>query len=256
MIQFEPGWALVTGGGSGIGRAVVQKLIRNDVRVVVWDCDAAALERLATEFGTQLLLERVDVAEAASVDVAFARAERRLGSAPGSLVNCAGVLSAGSLIADDFDPHALRRALAVHVEGVLHVTRRACRAMIPARRGAIVTVSSNAADTPRVGMGVYAASKAASTQLTRCFGLELARHGIRCNVVSPGSTSTPMLEALLAGRHCRASIEGSVEEFRLGIPLGRIADPGDVADAVLFLLSTSARHVTLHDLRIDGGATL
>jgi 2,3-dihydro-2,3-dihydroxybenzoate dehydrogenase len=253
--QLEPGWALVTGGGSGIGLAVVQGLLQNDVRVVAWDNDASALGRLSRVLGPRVTLDRVDVSDAGAVDEAFWRAERALGT-PGSLVNCAGVLCAGSLIADDFDPQSLRRAFAVHVGGVLNVTRRVCRAMMPERRGAIVTVSSNACDTPRIGMGAYAASKAASTQLTRCFGLELARHGIRCNVVSPGSTHTPMLAELLADRDPGTNIEGAPEDFRLGIPLGRIAEPADIAQAVLFLLSRSAQHVTLHDLRVDGGATL
>lgn len=254
MFEFEPGWALVTGGASGIGRAIAVGLLRRDVRVVVWDQDSAALDRMGAELGQTLMLERVNVTDPSAVDVAYCRAERALG-APGSLVNCAGVLCTGSLLADDFDVTGLRRALAVHVEGVLHVTRRISRAMIDQRRGAVVTVSSNAADTPRIGMGAYATSKAASTQLTRCFGLELARHGVRCNVVSPGSTHTPMLNQLM-GEDTQGVIAGSPELFRLGIPLGRVASPQDTAETVLFLLSRSARHITLHDLRVDGGATL
>lgn len=254
MFEFEPGWALVTGGASGIGRAIALGLLRHDVRVVVWDHEGAALERLNAELGQKLMLQRVDVTDVNAVDLAYGRAERTLG-APGSLVNCAGVLCTGSLLADDFDVTGLRRALAVHVEGVLHVTRRVSRAMVAQRRGAVVTVSSNAADTPRIGMGAYATSKAASTQLTRCFGLELARHGVRCNVVSPGSTQTPMLNQLI-GEDTEGAIAGSAEHFRLGIPLGRVASAEDTAETVLFLLSRSARHVTLHDLRVDGGATL
>jgi 2,3-dihydro-2,3-dihydroxybenzoate dehydrogenase len=255
MFEFEPGWALVTGGASGIGRAVVEALLAHDVRVLAWDSDSVALGQLANALGQRVAADQIDVSRADAVDAAFTRTEQAWG-VPGSLVHCAGVLSPSSLLADDFDPKTLSRALAVHVEGVLHVTRRTCRAMIPARRGAIVTVSSNAADTPRVGMGVYCASKAASTQLTRCFGLELAGHGIRCNVVSPGSTSTPMLERLLHGSNTRAAVAGSAESFRLGIPLGRVAEPADIAQTVLFLLSRSSRHVTMHDLRVDGGATL
>jgi 2,3-dihydro-2,3-dihydroxybenzoate dehydrogenase len=255
MFEFEPGWALVTGGASGIGRAIVEALLARDVRVVAWDRNAEAVARLSNTLGPSLMARCVDVTDAAAVDVAFAHAERSLGIC-GSLVNSAGILCTGSLLADEFDVASLRRALAVHVEGVLHVTRRACRAMIPQRRGAVVTISSNAGATPRIEMGAYAASKAASTQLTRCFGLELAQHGIRCNVVSPGSTRTPMLDALLHGDDSQLAVAGSARDFRLGIPLGRVAEPTDVAETVLFLLSKSARHVTLHDLRVDGGATL
>jgi 2,3-dihydro-2,3-dihydroxybenzoate dehydrogenase len=106
-------------------------------------------------------------------------------------------------------------------------------------------------------MAAYAASKAAATQLTRCLGLELAEYGIRCNIVSPGSTDTEMQRLLWSDETGKQStIYGSLKDFRLGIPLSRIATPEEIADAVLFLLSDQARHITMHDLRIDGGATL
>ncbi|MNN77143.1 2,3-dihydro-2,3-dihydroxybenzoate dehydrogenase [compost metagenome] len=92
---------------------------------------------------------------------------------------------------------------------------------------------------------------------TKCLGLEYADHHIRCNVVSPGSTDTAMQRDLWHnGNGEQAVISGSPEMFKLGIPLGRIALPGDIADAVAFLTSDNARHITMHDLRIDGGATL
>ncbi|MGH3239893.1 MAG: SDR family oxidoreductase, partial [Spirillospora sp.] len=105
---------------------------------------------------------------------------------------------------------------------------------------------------PRGGMAAYAASKAAAAHLTRCLGLEMAPHGVRCNIVSPGSTDTPMLRALGAGD----VIAGDAAAFRTGIPLGRIAAPADIAEAVLFLLSERARHITMHELYVDGGAAL
>jgi 2,3-dihydro-2,3-dihydroxybenzoate dehydrogenase len=107
-------------------------------------------------------------------------------------------------------------------------------------------------------MSAYCASKAAAAMLTRCMGLELARSGVRCNVVSPGSTDTPMLRAIAEGPEERARllIEGDLGRHRLGIPLGRIASPDDIAAGVAFLLSEEAKHVTMHELLIDGGATL
>ena len=139
----------------------------------------------------------------------------------------------------------------------------AARLNMPARRlrerraGAIAVVSSNAATTPRAGMAAYAASKAAATQFTRCLGLELAPHGIRVNIVSPGSTDTAMQRAMWAlGSSREAVIAGDPARWRLGIPLAKIATPDEIARAVLFLLSDQASHITLHDLRVDGGATL
>jgi 2,3-dihydro-2,3-dihydroxybenzoate dehydrogenase len=121
----------------------------------------------------------------------------------------------------------------------------------------IVTVASNAAGIPRMDMATYAAAKAAAAHFTRCLGLELAGAGIRCNVVSPGSTDTEMQRSLwTGGANMASTVAGSPEHYKTGIPLGRIADPADVADAVAFLVSDRARHITLHDLYVDGGATL
>jgi 2,3-dihydro-2,3-dihydroxybenzoate dehydrogenase len=92
---------------------------------------------------------------------------------------------------------------------------------------------------------------------TKVLGLELAQRGVRCNVVAPGSTETEMLSSLWTrGDWRRPSIEGVPSQFRLGIPLGKVAQPEDVADAVLFLLSERAGHITTHTLTVDGGATL
>jgi 2,3-dihydro-2,3-dihydroxybenzoate dehydrogenase len=106
-------------------------------------------------------------------------------------------------------------------------------------------------------MAAYAASKAAAAHFTRCLGLELAGLGIRCNVVSPGSTDTPMQRALWTDdAGVEAVVAGRPDLFKPGIPLGRIAAAEDVADAVVFLASDRARHITMHDLYVDGGATL
>src|SRR5690606_32681922 len=120
-----------------------------------------------------------------------------------------------------------------------------------------VVVASNAARTPRLDMAAYAASKAAAVMFTKCLGLEVAQHGIRCNVVSPGSTDTPMQRALWSDqRGPEQVVAGDLARYRLGIPLGRIATPHDIASAVVFLLSSEARQITMQELCVDGGATL
>ncbi|MEU8386100.1 2,3-dihydro-2,3-dihydroxybenzoate dehydrogenase [Streptosporangium sp. NPDC048865] len=237
--------ALVTGAAGGIGAAVAATLARAgavvagvDVRDGPWDGG-----------GEPVIRHRADVADPGQVDAVVARVEDELGPI-GVLVNVAGVLRTGAVTEIGADDWA--QVFAVNAGGVLHTVRAVARRMIPRRGGAIVTVASNAAGVPRVGMAAYAASKAAAVMFTRCAGLELARHGIRCNVVSPGSTDT----AMQAGLDPRAVLEGDPSSYRVGIPLGRLADPGDVAEAVLFLASDRARHITMHDLYVDGGATL
>ena len=125
------------------------------------------------------------------------------------------------------------------------------------RGWALVIVGSNAGGIPRHGMGPYAASKAAAAMLARCLGLELAPHGIRCNIVAPGSTLTPMQTGMWADDQGAARvIAGDPASFRTGIPLGKLATPQDIAHAAMFLLSDQAGHVTMADLYVDGGATL
>lgn len=239
---------LVTGAASGIGAAVVELLLTEGRQVCGWD-----VQRPAQETGGKFQL--VDVTNEANVRQALDETERSLGPVD-ELVNAAGVLSRAELCSPHATLDELRRVFAINVEGVWLVSRAVAERMTKRGRGAIVTVASNAASVPRLGLGAYCASKAAAAMLTRCLGLELAKHGVRCNVVSPGSTDTPMLSAMLDGAGHDALVGGSAETFRLGIPLGRVAHARDVAEAVLFLLSDRARHITLQDLRVDGGATL
>lgn len=244
---------VVTGAASGIGAAVATALIRDGGRVVAIDIDADRLTRGAQIHGDRFIPRALDVTDVAAIETVIAEVEAT--SEIDGLVNAAGVLLVGSALTE-LDMPAFERAMAVNAAAPWLVSRAVAKAMIERRRGAIVTVSSNASAVPRVDLGVYAATKAAATALTRSLGLELAPFGIRCNVVSPGSTNTPMLTRLLDGRATDSSIAGDPSRFRLGIPLGRVADASDVADGIVFLLSDRARHITLHDLRIDGGATL
>jgi 2,3-dihydro-2,3-dihydroxybenzoate dehydrogenase len=118
-------------------------------------------------------------------------------------------------------------------------------------------VASNAAGVPRAEMAAYAASKAAAAHFTRCLGLELAPRGIRCNVVAPGSTDTAMLRSMWAeGQGAQSTIDGSPQHYKIGIPLRKLAQPEEVAEAVLFLASNRASHITMQDLYVDGGAAL
>lgn len=179
------------------------------------------------------------------------------------VIHVAGVFTNKELVeteSPDFD-----RIMGVNARGGFFLLREAARLFRDQtpRYGretdrSITVVASNASGTPRWGMSAYGASKAALSQLTRTAGLELAQYGVRCNVLCPGATETSMQRAFWgadpkAGRE--RSVRGDLAIGRLGIPLGRMGSPGDVASAAVFLASPAARYVNLQELYVDGGAT-
>ncbi|QKW18091.1 2,3-dihydro-2,3-dihydroxybenzoate dehydrogenase [Kitasatospora sp. NA04385] len=256
---FEGRIALVTGAAQGIGAAVAALLAARGARVVGCDLRGGADvtgggSGDAVRDSVRDSVRELDVTDGAAVEALVERVERELGPVD-VLVNVAGVLHvAPALELTDAD---WQHSFDVNTTGVFHTCRAVGRRMAERGRGAIVTVGSNAAGVPRTGMAAYAASKAATTMYMRCLGLELAAAGVRCNLVSPGSTDTAMQRSLWTDPDAeRRVLEGDPASYRVGIPLGRIADPVDVAEAVAFLAGDRARHITMHDLYVDGGATL
>ncbi|MFF9567380.1 2,3-dihydro-2,3-dihydroxybenzoate dehydrogenase [Streptomyces sp. NPDC014685] len=254
--------ALVTGAGQGIGAAVARALAAQGVHVAATDRRAEGVEALAAEHAVAdgaskpggITPYAMDVTDAAAVHTVVDTVTTRHGPLD-ILVNVAGILRPGP--AAELSDEDWTATFAVNTTGVFHTARAVAPGMAARGRGSIVTVGSNAAGVPRVHMGAYAASKAAAAMYTKCLGLELARTGVRCNVVAPGSTDTAMQRALWQDPEApRRVIDGDPAAYRTGIPLGRIADPSDIAAAVLFLVSDPARHITMQELYVDGGATL
>ncbi|MCP2303729.1 2,3-dihydro-2,3-dihydroxybenzoate dehydrogenase [Actinokineospora globicatena] len=246
--------ALVTGAARGIGAAIAEALVHEGVSVAGVDIDVDGLKAVADRTGGSVVPFPVDVTDQESFARVVEEVERDLGPLDIG-VSAAGVLlpaSVGSTRTGDWV-----RTFEVNSTGVFFVLREISHRMVPRGRGVLITIGSNAAGVPRTGMAAYAASKAAATMLTRCLGLELAGSGVRCNIVSPGSTDTEMQRALWTeGNGPERVIAGDPAQFRVGIPLKRIAAPADVADAVVFLVSDRARHITMQNLYVDGGATL
>lgn len=245
--------SVVTGAGRGIGAEICKQLLALGHHVWALDIDIEGLQSLMSDYPDQLHCQAIDLSNHDAVrnylDTLLAT------TVIDELVCAAGVLQMG--LAHELTIEQWQRTFAINTQGVFSVCQPIAAKMREQQKGAIVIISSNAASTPRKNMAVYAASKAATTQFAKCLALELAPYKVRVNIVSPGSTDTPMQQAMWQlGSSLETVIGGSAPDYRLGIPLQKIATPKEIAAGVLFLLSDQASHICMHDLRIDGGATL
>ncbi len=237
----------VTGAGKGIGYATARAF--HDAGAQVTGLDRA-FGQTAYPFRTQPL----DVADAEQVK---AVCQQLLQETPrlDVLINGAGILRMGAT--DQLDLADWQAVMAVNLGGAFNLFQQTMPIFRQQRSGAIVTVGSDAAHCPRIGMSAYGASKAALRSLNQTVGLELAPYGVRCNMVSPGSTDTDMQRTLWTHPDAEQQrIRGFAEQFKLGIPLGKIARPQEIASTILFLASEQASHITLQDIVVDGGTTL
>ncbi|EQA5671301.1 2,3-dihydro-2,3-dihydroxybenzoate dehydrogenase EntA [Cronobacter malonaticus] len=246
-LDFQGKNVWVTGAGKGIGYTTALAFAGAGANVTGFDL---AFSQADYPFACETL----DVADAAAV---AGVCERLLGNSPrlDVLVNAAGILRMGAT--DELAPDDWQQTFAVNVGGAFNFFQQTMAQFRAQKGGAIVTVASDAAHTPRIGMSAYGASKAALKSLALTVGLELASSGVRANLVSPGSTDTDMQRTLWKSEDAEQQrIRGFAEQFKLGIPLGKIAQPQEVANTILFLASDLASHITLQDIVIDGGSTL
>lgn len=238
-MTFDGAVAVVTGAAGGIGAAVCRALAREGATVVgldrAWDIGDGPEQR-----------ESVDVTDEAAVDDAFARIARQHG-APGIVVNAAGITYRGPTI--EASTESWDAVLATNLRGTYLCCRAAARGMLERGSGAIVNVSSQLAISPPGGRAAYVAAKQGVIGLTRTLAVEWAPAGVRVNAVAPGITRTPMIDAI--ERDPTASAE-----FAARIPLGRFAEPDEIAGPILFLASPAAAYVVGEVLVVDGGYTI
>jgi len=250
--RLRGAFVIVTGAGSGIGRASSLRVAAEGAEVLATDRDADAARATADEIGAA-----GGAADSGHLDVASEEAESELralieGRAEGvdALVNNAGVGSAGSILeTEDAD---WRRLFSVNVDGVFRCTRAVLSGMLERGRGSIVNIASVAGITGLTNRFAYCATKGAVVGMTRATALDYAGTGVRVNCVCPGTIDTPWVEGMAAATPDR---DAFLAQMAARQPVGRLGTAEEVAAAVAFLCSTDSEFMTGSALAVDGGLT-
>ncbi len=247
--------ALITGGASGIGAAAARRFVEEGCRVAITDLNDEAGAALAAELGDACVYAHADHTARAENEAAVALAERTFGGLD-ILYNNAGAPFAGTV--DTVDDATIARVIGANLIGPFRMTQAALPALRRrAKQGAegavILFTASLQAIMARPNFTPYTAAKHGIIGLMRGLALELAPENIRVNAICPGPTETPMLKAFLGGM--AEDLEEAMARFRDSIPLGRMPEPVDIANAAVFLASDEARIISGVALPIDGATT-
>lgn len=254
MRRLEGRTAIVTGGGQGIGRAIVDRFATEGARVVVAEIDPETADRTAREVsaarGTEVVAIRTDIADRDSVEAMVRATSDRFGPID-VLVNNAGIVVFDRPL--DLSDEDWRRCMAVDLEGAWHCCRAVLPGMIDAGDGAIINIISNHAFSIIPGTFPYPVAKHGMLGLTRALALEYAPKGIAINAISPGYTDTPIAEADFArtGDAARARAEVIAKQ-----PVGRLCRPDEIAAVAALLASHEARFMIGENIVIDGGVSI
>jgi 2-deoxy-D-gluconate 3-dehydrogenase len=248
MFSLQDQVALVTGAGSGIGRAIAIGYARAGAHVAVAGRNPQALAAVAAEVtgaGREALACPVDVRGVAAVKALVARVVDRFGRLD-VLVNNAGIISRATSL--DETEETWDAVMQTNVKGLFFSCQAAAAHMIPRRRGTIINLASVHGLVSAPERAAYSASKGAVIQITRTLAVEWAPHKLRVNAIAPGFTRTPTREVTLGDP---ARLQALVARY----PLGRVADPDDMVGAALFLASEASAFVTGQTIVVDGGYT-
>ncbi|WDZ83502.1 SDR family NAD(P)-dependent oxidoreductase [Micromonospora cathayae] len=243
MPEFTGKTVLITGGGSGIGLATARRVIAGAGQVVLAGRNADRLAMAAKDLdaGGRVLTVPTDVSRPDQLDDLAARVRDRFGSLQGVVANAGEGLNAATadVTEDDFD-----RIVGTNFKGVFFTVQRSLPLLTEG--AGVVLVSSWLAHRGMATGSLYAATKAAVANLAQTLAPDLAQRGVRVNTVTPGHIRTEMFDAMTGNDQVR-------EFFRSQVPLGRLGDPADIADAVAYLLSPASAYVSGQELVVDGG---
>lgn len=243
-MRFQDKTVVVTGASRGIGREIALAFAREGAKVACVATTEAGGQATVDVIGGTAKAYACDVSESSAVDAMIEAVTKDLGT-PSVLVNNAGITRDTLIMRmkdEDWD-----RVVAVNLKGAFLCTRAVTRAMMKARYGRIINISSIIGQTGAAGQANYAAAKAGLFGLTKSVAKELGSRGITCNAVAPGFIETDMTDSLPAEMR---------EQVVSTAPAGRLGTPADIANAVMFLASTEAGYITGQTLTVDGGLTL
>jgi NAD(P)-dependent dehydrogenase (short-subunit alcohol dehydrogenase family) len=243
--RLEGKTAVITGGCSGIGLATAKRFVEEGAKVVIGDVDAANGDRVAGELGGTFV--QVDVTDAEQVDALFAKAKEVYGSVDIAFNN-AGISPPDddSILTTGID--AWRRVQEVNLTSVYLCCKAALPYMLEQKKGSIINTASFVAVMGAATSQIsYTASKGGVLSMSRELGVQFAREGVRVNALCPGPVNTPLLQELFAKDPERAA------RRLVHIPVGRFAEPDELANAVLFLASDESSFITASQFMVDGG---
>lgn len=251
--QFEEKVAMVTGGASGIGRATALLFTKQGAKCIIADVSVEGGEetvQIIKEAGGEALFIKCDVSKAPDVENLINRTVQMYGRLDFAHNNAALLGSKEDLVPTaDMDEEVWDRFININLKGVWLCMKCEISQMLKQTGGVIVNTTSGAVSKAAYGISAYAASKAGVLQLTRTAALEYARYGIRINAVQPGATRTPGVERII----------GQIPEFEqmgAATPIGRMARPEEIAEAVVWLCTDAASFVIGSHVVVDGGFTI
>ena len=242
--------AVITGAAGGIGRAIVKRFIESGYRVIAGDADTAGLKELsdACNGGTRILWEKPgDLRSKEYCEALVDHAVETTGRID-ALVNNAGIITRGNVVETSDDDWF--RTLDINLTAIFYTCRRAVAHMKDHGGGAIVNISSCWGLYPGPGHAAYCTSKAAVATFSKCLGRDHAADGIRVNAVCPNEVNTPMIRTGFIRRGFNP--DTAIAELNKSVPIGRIAEPEDIADVVQFLASDAARYVAGTAIEVNG----